>query len=119
MVQRAREPNAGIWSFPGGHVEPGEGVLEAARREALEETGVEVVPEAEITNYHLVVQDEAGQVIFNFLIHYIRCRYLSGEAKADSDALQARWVGEAELAELETHPFIRQVALDLLQKERG
>jgi 8-oxo-dGTP diphosphatase len=42
MIRRAIEPSYGMWTFPGGYVERGEPVEEAARREILEETGVEV-----------------------------------------------------------------------------
>lgn len=42
LVQRDKEPYRGKWSFPGGTIEPGETAREAARREALEETGIEV-----------------------------------------------------------------------------
>src|SRR5438445_8735492 len=42
LVRRDKEPYRGMWSFPGGSIEPGETSREAARREALEETGLEV-----------------------------------------------------------------------------
>ncbi|KAL7545925.1 hypothetical protein ACHAWF_009275 [Thalassiosira exigua] len=42
LVQRGNEPNRGMWSFPGGRIEPGEGTLDAAKRELAEETGLEV-----------------------------------------------------------------------------
>src|SRR6478736_3684323 len=42
LVQRAKEPYLGKWSFPGGTIEPGETSREAARREAWEETSLEV-----------------------------------------------------------------------------
>jgi 8-oxo-dGTP pyrophosphatase MutT (NUDIX family) len=42
MVERARPPFAGFWSFPGGRAEPGEEVEATARRELLEETGLVV-----------------------------------------------------------------------------
>jgi 8-oxo-dGTP diphosphatase len=42
MVERARPPFQGLWSFPGGRAEPGEGPEATARRELLEETGLNV-----------------------------------------------------------------------------
>ena len=43
LIQRSIEPGYGKWTFPGGFVERGEVAEDAARREALEETGVETV----------------------------------------------------------------------------
>lgn len=43
LVRRAQEPEAGRWSVPGGRLEPGETVHEAAVREVAEEAGIGVV----------------------------------------------------------------------------
>ena len=40
LARRRKEPDAGLWGYPGGHVELGETALAAAARELLEETGV-------------------------------------------------------------------------------
>ncbi len=42
LVRRAIEPGYGLWTFPGGYVDRGEPLEAAARREALEECGLEV-----------------------------------------------------------------------------
>src|SRR5579884_1913938 len=42
LTRRNHEPKLGEWSFPAGFVDAGENVVEAAAREALEETGVRV-----------------------------------------------------------------------------
>jgi len=46
LVQRANEPGRGLWSVPGGRVEPGEDDAAALVREMLEETGLQVTPDA-------------------------------------------------------------------------
>ena len=43
LVRRGHEPSKGLWSVPGGRVEPGESDTAAVRREVLEETALEVV----------------------------------------------------------------------------
>ena len=54
LVLRGREPAAGVWSIPGGKVEPGEARESAVEREVLEETGlvVEVGPVLEVVTGH-------------------------------------------------------------------
>ena len=42
LVRRGREPSKGLWSIPGGKVEPGESDEQATAREVLEETGLPV-----------------------------------------------------------------------------
>ena len=42
LVRRAIEPGYGLWVFPGGYVDRGENVRDAATREAREESGLEV-----------------------------------------------------------------------------
>src|SRR4051812_48625423 len=42
MVERARPPFEGLWSFPGGRADQGETAEATARRELLEETGLQV-----------------------------------------------------------------------------
>src|SRR5215207_9770482 len=42
LVRRAIEPGYGLWVFPGGYVDRGEGVESAAIREAREEAGLDV-----------------------------------------------------------------------------
>ena len=51
LQQRAIEPSLGKWTFPGGFLELGEHIEDGARRETLEETGLDVVPRSLVGVY--------------------------------------------------------------------
>ena len=97
LVQRGREPNAGWWGFPGGHVEMGETALEAAARELLEETGVTARPLEYLTNVDVISRDGAGSVKRQYLLTVVLCEHISGEPVPDDDAEQAEWIPVAEI----------------------
>lgn len=90
LVRRRNDPGQGLWSVPGGHVEPGESDAEAVVREMYEETGLTVVPGA------LVGRVRRGP----FTIADYRCTVTGGELRAGDDALDARWCDAADLAAL-------------------
>jgi mutator protein MutT len=86
LIQRGRDPGRGLWAVPGGKVRRGEPMKEAARREVLEETGLEIevgevvwVGEHIDDDHHIVLVDYAA-------------RLLGGELEASDDADEARWV---------------------------
>lgn len=88
LVRRGRPPRLGEWSLPGGRIEPGERVVDAALRELREETGVE----AQITGLIDVVDGlfpEAGR---HYVLIDYAARWLSGEPTAGDDAVEARFV---------------------------
>jgi 8-oxo-dGTP diphosphatase len=100
LVRRGHEPYAGRWSLPSGRAEPGEDVREAASREVLEETGLDV----EVDELLGVVrrQDAAGE--FHYEIHDFACRIVGGTLVAGDDAAEVGWFTEAQMAELPLSP---------------
>jgi len=67
LVQRGNEPNKGMWSLPGGKVEPGETSIFAAKRELLEETGL---PNTTKTNNLKMIWSEDGPITITDAIVY-------------------------------------------------
>jgi 8-oxo-dGTP diphosphatase len=98
LVRRAQEPSKGKWSIPGGVVELGETLQEAAKREVLEECGVQIDVGDVVEVRDAIVHDQPGRVRFHYVLVDVQARYLSGELTVGSDAEDARWVSEEELA---------------------
>jgi ADP-ribose pyrophosphatase YjhB (NUDIX family) len=94
LVKRANEPGRGLWSVPGGRVEPGEDDAAALVREMAEETGLVVEPGA------LVGRVRRGR----YEISDYRCRVISGTLVAGDDALDARWCDAETLRQLALVP---------------
>jgi ADP-ribose pyrophosphatase YjhB (NUDIX family) len=95
LVRRGHEPGAGLWSLPGGRVEPGETGEQAVVREVLEETGLQVACGRLLGT--AVLPGSAGTVadIRDYL-----AEVTGGQLAAGDDAADVRWVGRAELAGL-------------------
>lgn len=96
LVRRGHDPGAGLWSLPGGHIEPGESDAEALVREMLEETGLTVAPGALLGQVRRPALD--GNVI---VIRDYAAIVIGGTLRAGDDAADARWVAGEELDELE------------------
>jgi ADP-ribose pyrophosphatase YjhB (NUDIX family) len=100
LVKRGHPPLVGEWSIPGGAMEVGETVREAAVREACEETGLEVKVDELLGIYDRLLRDEQGKVRYHYLLVDFLCRPTGGELCAAGDADEARWFTAAEVEQL-------------------
>ena len=99
LIKRAKEPVSDRWSIPGGAQEIGETVREAALREVAEETGLEVEIVGLVDVVDGITRDADGRARYHYTLVDFAARWLSGEARAASDAAAVRWVPRGALAE--------------------
>ena len=100
LVKRAHFPIQGQWSIPGGVLEVGEMVREAAIREAREETGLMVEPGELLGVFDRILRDPNRRVQYHYVLIDFLCRRVGGELLAASDAAEARWFTREELPAL-------------------
>jgi len=95
LIKRGHEPGAGLWSLPGGRIEPGETDAEALVREMREETGLEVEPGPLLGAVRRPAGDGAVLDIRDYAATITGGTLIPGD-----DAADARWVGAADLRSL-------------------
>jgi 8-oxo-dGTP diphosphatase len=112
LVKRAHPPLQEQWSIPGGVLEVGELMRQAAVREAREETGLTVEPGELLGVYDRIVRDADERVQYHYVLIDFLCRRVAGDLAAASDAAEVRWFRQQELAALN----LAEDTLDVIQK---
>src|ERR1700720_3869127 len=112
LVKRAHPPLQAEWSIPGGVLEVGELVREAAVREAREETGLTVEPGELLGVYDRVLRNPEQRVQYHYVLIDFLCRRVAGDLAAASDAAEVRWFTRDELPALR----LAEDTLDVIRK---
>lgn len=102
LVKRGVNPGKGLWALPGGNLQLGETLQQAAEREIMEETGIEIRAKLPpFITFELIQRDDAGEVQFHYVIVDLVADYVAGEPTGGDDATDARWI---RIAELDRYP---------------
>ena len=96
MIKRGHEPGAGLWSIPGGRIEPGETDAEALVREMLEETNLSIEPGRLLGR---VQRPGLGGTVVD--IRDYAATAVGGTLRPGDDAADVRWVAAIEMDSLE------------------
>jgi 8-oxo-dGTP diphosphatase len=108
LVERAKPPWQGVWSLPGGHVEWGETLREAAIREVLEETGIAIVIDRLVDTIDVINRDDSGLIRSHYALTVFAGRMVGGVLRPGSDAVRVTWVELARLSSLALLPGTRE-----------
>ena len=115
LVRRGQPPSEDLWAIPGGSVEIGETLQEAAEREILEETGIKIRAGEPVFTFDVIDRDRTGKIRFHYVIVDLEADYISGDPNAGDDAAEARWVTAQEINELR----VSAPTLKLLKEKFG
>jgi len=114
LIQRALEPFKGKWALPGGFVHVEETLDDAARRELVEETGLEDIYLEQLYTFGSVKRDPRERVVS--VAYYALVKLSDHKAKAATDAAEAKWFPVSQLPKLAfDHADIVALALTRLQ----
>lgn len=98
LAQRGKPPRAGEWSIPGGLIDLGERLEDAARREVREECNIEIAIGGFVATFEPILYDAAGEIEYHYVLIDYWASYLSGDLLAQDDATAVAWVAIDALA---------------------
>ncbi len=116
LAARANAPMRGVWTLPGGLVEAGEALADAALRELEEEVGLTAEMVGVLSPTEIIQRDADGRVRHHYVVHPHAALWQGGEPQAGPEALGVRWATLAEVSDLETTPGLAETLAEAFAK---
>ena len=114
LIQRGNDPYKGYWAFPGGFLEMSESTEEGAKRELMEETGLDTTFVKQFHTFSTPDRDPRERVITVAYYSLVRM----SEVKGMDDAAQAKWFSLDEVPKLAfDHEEMLRIAKEEISKE--
>ncbi len=108
LIKRAQEPYKGLWSLPGGLIELGESLVEAAKRELQEETNITAQITEQLETFDSIQRDKGGKLKFHYVLVVFKAKFLAGDEIAKDDATEVKWYTIDQLINLKLTPNTKQ-----------
>ncbi|MGD9082177.1 MAG: NUDIX hydrolase, partial [Desulfobacterales bacterium] len=109
LVLRAKPPAENHWTIPGGCVELGETLQEAAEREIREETGLTIQAGEPVYTFDVIERDSNGTILFHYVIVDLAADYVSGDLRPGSDATDVCWASFRDVKRLKVSAATRKL----------
>ncbi|MGB2928428.1 MAG: NUDIX hydrolase [Desulfobacterales bacterium] len=109
LVLRAKPPAENHWTIPGGSVELGETLQEAAEREIWEETGLTIQAVKPVYTFDVIERDSNGAILFHYVIVDLAADYVSGELRPGDDAIDVCWASFRDVKSLKVSAATRKL----------
>jgi 8-oxo-dGTP diphosphatase len=109
LIKRARPPAKGLYAFPGGRVDPGETPSEAAAREVMEETGLEI---SELRFFEEIAVEGDDE---SFLLGVFLARISGGAARAGDDAEEIGWYRPDQMRDMPVTQSTLEIARRIIE----
>jgi len=110
LATRTKPPAEGLFSLPGGLVEAGETLEQAALRELEEEVGVIASIVGFNDHVEVIDRDEDDKVARHFVIASFVASWVSGQGTPSSEAGRVIWASPSEIGELPTTSGLARIA---------
>lgn len=109
LILRGKPPAENHWSIPGGCVELGETLQEAAEREIREETGLFIQARKPVYTFDVIERDHKGEILFHYVIVDLEADYVSGELRPGDDAVDVCWASSQDVKSLNVSAATRKL----------